>query len=492
MIKNERQLRITKSKLEEFKEYLSLLVKSKKDSKMPELTAIEENAIRSQIKELEEQIEEYVSLWGSRTPIPILENFEEIPRALVKARISLGLSQKALAEKMGLKEQQIQRYEAEEYKSASLTRVSEFIRELNVSLSDKILLSTNGITFRDFLEKIRDAGLEPDFIINEMLPAKTKMEAQTKGKNHQINETGIMIAEYLSPIFGWAPSQIIGQEPIQIDMGNLGHTKFKTRKNTNKPLLMTQAFYTHYLALLVLQACNKLSTERLPQNPYEIHELIVKDDQSITPENTLRYIWGLGIPVLPLMYSGGLQGSHLKDGNRNVLVINNQKSYQARWLFVLFHELWHAIQHQDDSQQKILLLEDFQSMSTGKIDDEENIANKFAGAVLLGRNPNELIRMCVDEAQHDLVNLKQTVQRIGQRENVPVDVLANLVAFKLAEQGENWWGAANKLQTPSSQMHNIARTILIESIDPTLLTPSDFDLLSRALSRLEVNRHEHG
>ncbi len=491
MIKNERQLRITKARLDEFKEYLSLLVKRKKDSKMPELTAIEENAIRTQIKELEEQIEEYESLWGSHTPIPILENFEEIPRALIKARISLGLSQRALAEKMGLKEQQIQRYESVGYKSASLARVAEFVRVLNVRVSNKVLLSTKGITFRDFIKRIGDAGLEPDFIINEILPVKTKIEIQTKGKNQQIDETGIMIAEYLGPIFGWDPNQILGQEAIQIDMGNLGHTKFKTRKNANKALLLTQAFYTHYLALLVLQACSKLPTKRLPKDPYEIHKLIVKDDQSITPEKTLRYIWSLGIPVIPLTYSGGLQGSHFKEGNRNVLILNNQTSYQARWMFILFHELWHAIQHQDDTQQKTLLLEDFQPLSKeDKIDNEEYIANKFAGAVLLGRNPNELIRMCVDEAQHDLVNLKQTVQRIGQRENVPVDVLANLVAFKLAEQGVNWWGTANKLQTLSSKTHRVAKKILIESIDPTLLTPPDFDLLSRAVSRIEANRHE--
>ena len=78
MIKNERQLRITKSKLEDFKEYLSLLLKSKKDSKIPELTDIEENAIRWQIRELEDQIEEYESLWDSHKPIPLLENFQNV------------------------------------------------------------------------------------------------------------------------------------------------------------------------------------------------------------------------------------------------------------------------------------------------------------------------------------------------------------------------------------------------------------------------------
>ena len=49
----------------------------------------------------------------------------EIPRMLIKARIAKGLSQKELAERLGLKEQQIQRYEATEYATASLARIRE-------------------------------------------------------------------------------------------------------------------------------------------------------------------------------------------------------------------------------------------------------------------------------------------------------------------------------------------------------------------------------
>ena len=42
----------------------------------------------------------------------------------------MGLSQKELADRIGLKEQQIQRYEATEYASASLTRIQEIIGAL--------------------------------------------------------------------------------------------------------------------------------------------------------------------------------------------------------------------------------------------------------------------------------------------------------------------------------------------------------------------------
>lgn len=61
-----------------------------------------------------------------------LNSLEALPRALIKARIAAKLSQKDLAERLGLKEQQIQRYEATEYNSANLARVIEVSLALRI------------------------------------------------------------------------------------------------------------------------------------------------------------------------------------------------------------------------------------------------------------------------------------------------------------------------------------------------------------------------
>ena len=50
------------------------------------------------------------------------------------SRIAAGLSQKELAAKLGLKPQQIQRYEADNYQGASLGRVNAILRALGVKL----------------------------------------------------------------------------------------------------------------------------------------------------------------------------------------------------------------------------------------------------------------------------------------------------------------------------------------------------------------------
>ena len=54
----------------------------------------------------------------------------------IKARIAQGLSQKDLAERLKLKEQQIQRYEATDYASASLNRIKEVVTALGIDIGE--------------------------------------------------------------------------------------------------------------------------------------------------------------------------------------------------------------------------------------------------------------------------------------------------------------------------------------------------------------------
>jgi HTH-type transcriptional regulator/antitoxin HigA len=50
---------------------------------------------------------------------------ENLPEMFVQERLRLGLTQGQLAEKLGMPAQQIQRYEATRYQSASLRRLEE-------------------------------------------------------------------------------------------------------------------------------------------------------------------------------------------------------------------------------------------------------------------------------------------------------------------------------------------------------------------------------
>jgi len=132
MIKNERQYRITKAQAEKFAEALSSL-RSRQGSD-PLLMQLESDALESQLDELRNQLENYERLQSGESDVIVVDSFDELPQALVKARIALRLSQKDLADRLGMKEQQIQRYESTDYQSASMSRLHDIVKALGVSV----------------------------------------------------------------------------------------------------------------------------------------------------------------------------------------------------------------------------------------------------------------------------------------------------------------------------------------------------------------------
>jgi HTH-type transcriptional regulator / antitoxin HigA len=61
----------------------------------------------------------------------VLGVVNDLPELLVEERKRLGLTQRQLAEMLGIKEQQVQRYEATRYQSASLQRLGEVATALH-------------------------------------------------------------------------------------------------------------------------------------------------------------------------------------------------------------------------------------------------------------------------------------------------------------------------------------------------------------------------
>lgn len=138
MIKNERQYRITKAQASRFRQTLENLRSRTADASElhPRIAQAQEDAIRSQLSDLEEELRQYESLKAGGFELNELRAIDGVAPALIKARIARGLSHKDLAERLGLKEQQIQRYEATDYVSASLGRIREVAHALSVGQSD--------------------------------------------------------------------------------------------------------------------------------------------------------------------------------------------------------------------------------------------------------------------------------------------------------------------------------------------------------------------
>jgi DNA-binding XRE family transcriptional regulator len=137
MIKNERQYRIAKAQAAKFEAALKTFgSKSRKDrTTHPKLVKAQKDAIQSQLVSLNSELREYEELQTGKVPAPDLGYIAVVPRDLIRARIASGLTQKDLAKRLGMAEQQIQQYEAKDYESVSLARIAEIAKALQPSRS---------------------------------------------------------------------------------------------------------------------------------------------------------------------------------------------------------------------------------------------------------------------------------------------------------------------------------------------------------------------
>lgn len=134
MIKNEREYKITKASLAKFEEALAFIIKSKGTKDAGKLK-LQENAARSMLNELKSQIQEYELLKTGNFDLANLDSVDAIPSCLIRARIAVGWTQKELATRLGTTEQQIQKYEATNYESASLRKISQIVTVLKAAPS---------------------------------------------------------------------------------------------------------------------------------------------------------------------------------------------------------------------------------------------------------------------------------------------------------------------------------------------------------------------
>src|SRR5262245_61610693 len=133
MIKNDKQNSITKQKLEQFRIALEQL--ESQDDIHPLQKQIQIDGVKSQIEEFENDIREYQELKKGEVGFLIADTLESFQAALIKTRILKGWTQAELAAKVDLNEQQIQRYEACNYSTATVSRISLIAKALEIDIN---------------------------------------------------------------------------------------------------------------------------------------------------------------------------------------------------------------------------------------------------------------------------------------------------------------------------------------------------------------------
>jgi cytidylate kinase/transcriptional regulator with XRE-family HTH domain/Zn-dependent peptidase ImmA (M78 family) len=478
MIKNERQFRITKAQAEKFRATLKALESAPPDESVhPLLRKAELDALRSQFADLDREIAAYERLRSGEQTLVKVEHFEELPRALIQARIAGGLTQEQLAAKLKLKPQQIQRYEATDYQSASLARVAEIVRLLGVRVAKDVLSARADTSIPTLVHRLSEVGLQRDFVFRRLLP---KPSASLTGDTEDTasSEVALEAAEAVNRIYGWSPAVLFGTAALPLEGSASSIARFKLPARVRKAGLGAYVVYAHYVALLVLEATTHLAPKSLPRDPGEVRRQILAKYGELTFEAALKYVWALGVPVVPLNDPGTFNGACWRVKGRNVIVLKQRTRSAARWLHDLLHEYFHAAHNPDLEEHPVI--EESEMAESRRKSPEELEADQFAGNIVLNGRAEELVELCVQTAGGRVERLKSAVPQVAKRSGVPVEALANYMAFRLSLQGINWWGTATNLQEDGVASMCSPRDLLLSCVRLAQLNPIDRDLLLRA------------
>lgn len=470
MITNERQFQVAKAKLGEFEAALGEYAGSDPGELQlhPAVRAAQVEALKLQRDELAAQVDAYARLKSGKVRTFEIGSLGEIPRALIDARIAAGLNQRDLAARLGLKEQQIQRYEAQRYEGASFARIADVADAIGVEIPGHIRV-LQASSPDAILKRVRAAGVDEELVSRRIMPA------------HSLTSTsGGALLNRLEALFGWSPAAISSNVPLMLP-GEGGRTaRYKLPKGRDARSVAAYTAYAHGLARICARAMRDRTQAPIPLDWAEFRNHVLGERGSLTLGSVLETAWDLGVVVLPLGDGGSFHGACWRIGGVNVVVLKQPTTAAARWLHDLLHELFHAGQHPDRAEFEVV--EAPETSDERRLDPEEKRATWFASQVALAGRAEELFKMAMAAADDDLRLLKRALTRVAASEGADVGALANYAAFRLSLQGENWWGAAQNLQDVSGDPLALARDCFFKRFDFGGLGDTEFDLLTLALN----------
>jgi transcriptional regulator with XRE-family HTH domain len=463
MITTEHQYRITKDRFDRFGRTLAKL---KEERARGPLQQARVEAVAAQLKKLRDELDEYSDLKSGRIAQIEAESLLDLPVALIKARIVRGLSQSALAELIGVMPQQVQRWEAERYRKVAFERLSQIAQALNVSVSERVDLSAAApIPLRVIRQSLQQLGFAKGTIDDRIVPRYVP-----DGDDLSLSDE---IDARMRLLFGRGSRDLATGKSALVT----SQLRFKLPASANQT--KTRA-YSHYVETLcrIAAKTSAAPASSLPIKWQDMRKLLFPDD-TIDFRTALNSTWKAGVAVVPLSDPIAFHGACWREGGRTVAVLKQTSKEEARWILDLVHELYHAASEPLD--RDFAIIEEDETSSARRDSVDERRAQRFAAEVVTNGRTEELTDRIALLASNQGPRLKSATRTVAAESRLPVGVLANLLAHRLAESGINWWPVAANLQPSGGEPWKIARACLFGNADLARVSRIERSFLMQAL-----------
>jgi hypothetical protein len=484
MIKNEREYKITKAAVARFNETIAKHAATEHAGEDPISVEAEAAAMRSQLQILEGQVKDYERLAGGGIDALEAARIDDLPKLLIQARIAQGLTHKQLGDLVAVKEQQIQRWEEDDYQTATFWRLIEVADALGLSFSISARLpqpSAPSLTVA--IDKLKGFGIDKGFLTSRLIPRSDDAPKGAGGEQHC--EPGRVFATRIEAICQKPFHELIAINDDDPWWGRaVANARYKLGATTKEKPVAFYSAYAYFLASALCKVTRTPADTGLPTDWREMRSLLFGNDR---PDlmTAVRRAWELGIPVLPLCDKGVFHGACWRINGRGTIVLKQPTQTASRWLFDLVHELGHLAEA--GPCQEFAAIEAEGTSDGRRLSEEELRAHAFAGDVLLEGRADRLYEAAWRESKGRMNRLKNAVCKIATAEGVDIGLFANHTAFRVAQdKGENWWGAARNLQADGAPPYETVLAVLREKVDVDALGELESGLLEQAFVPLHA------
>jgi transcriptional regulator with XRE-family HTH domain/Zn-dependent peptidase ImmA (M78 family) len=463
MITTEHQYRITKDRFDRFDR---TLVKLKKKPAESPLQQARVDAVVAQLRRLRAEMDEYNALKSGRIEHIDASTLLDLPVALIKARIARGLSQSALAELIGVQPQQVQRWETGRYRKVAFERLSEIAQALNVSVSERVDLSRAApVPLLAVRRSLQQLGFTKKTIDDRILPRELSEDGDVSLSDEVDARVELLLG--------------MRARDLAANRATLRTSQLRFKLPASASQMKTRA-YSHYVEALCRIAAKTLvaPSSQLPTRWQNMRELVFPDG-IVDLRAALNSAWKAGVAVMPLSDSIAFHGACWRENGRTVIVLKQGSKEEARWLLDLIHELFHAAS--EPLGRDFAIIEEEETSSVRRESVDERRAQRFAAEVVTNGRTQELTDRIAQLASNQGPRLKSAAQAVSKETNVPVGVLANILAYRLAESGMNWWPVAANLQPSNGEPWKIVRKCFFENADLVRLSRIERSFLMQAL-----------
>jgi len=359
LITNERQEREVSALIEQIGEALSSdqVLKQIVDGLPPEVLDGVRRSLIAERDELIESIEAYRAAQGGEVARLKARAGNDLGALLVAARVAKGWKQKELARRLFLPEQQVQRYEAERYRSISLSGLQRVARALGIRLTAHID------------QPVPDPWL-PSYEMSSNELQKVLKHARENGwldKADQSDDNGI--------------SQL--RRTVAEHVGEYG-TPSLLRTGLNVHDLTQDWFLLAWKAQVTRNALRQIQRKKPKYRPLnmswlsELVKLSAFDDGPARAKDMLAE-HGIILVIEPQIAGMRVDGAAFLIDEHPVIGLTLRLDTVDNFWFTLMHEMGHVILHYRTGLASGFF-DDFEHL---EIDEMEEEANRFAQNMLI-------------------------------------------------------------------------------------------------------------